>query len=72
MAQQFDDETTDTQTRKIRCEIFSRVTGYLRPTSSWNLGKKAEFKDRKTYDLSKSLTGHEEDSSMTADREHIR
>lgn len=30
-------------------EVFSRVTGYLRPISRWNDGKKQEFEDRKTY-----------------------
>jgi len=32
-----------------RCEIYSRVTGYLRPVSQWNRGKQAEFRERKTY-----------------------
>lgn len=36
------------------CEIFSRVVGYHRPVKLWNKGKKEEFKDRTTYDLSKS------------------
>ncbi len=31
------------------CEIYSRVTGYLRPVSQWNDGKKAEFQERKTF-----------------------
>jgi len=31
-------------------EVYSRVVGYLRPTSSWNKGKKQEFIERKTYD----------------------
>jgi len=33
--------------RKIPCEIYSRVTGYIRPISSWNIGKQKEFEDRK-------------------------
>ena len=32
-----------------RCEVYSRVVGYLRPVSQWNDGKQAEFKDRKTF-----------------------
>lgn len=32
-----------------RCEVYSRVVGYLRPVSQWNDGKRAEFDDRKTY-----------------------
>ena len=31
------------------CEVYSRCVGYLRPVSSWNLGKKQEFKERKVY-----------------------
>ncbi len=33
-----------------KTEVYSRVTGYFRPVSNWNKGKKEEFKDRKTYD----------------------
>lgn len=33
-----------------KCEIYSRVVGFLRPTSHWNNGKKAEFSIRKHYD----------------------
>lgn len=31
------------------CEVYSRVTGYLRPVKQWNDGKQAEFCNRKTY-----------------------
>lgn len=34
---------------KTRCEVYSRVCGYLRPTQQWNVGKVAEFKDRETF-----------------------
>jgi len=34
---------------RSRCEIYSRIVGYLRPTEQWNDGKKAEFEMRKTY-----------------------
>lgn len=34
-----------------RCEVFSRIVGYLRPVDQWNKGKKAEFKDRQTFDV---------------------
>ena len=34
---------------RVRCEIYSRVVGYMSPTSRWNKGKKAEFEDRKTF-----------------------
>lgn len=29
-----------------RCEVYSRVMGYHRPVSSWNIGKQAEHRDR--------------------------
>ena len=45
----------ETKTRhRTRCEIYSRVVGYLRPIQQWNPGKSAEFHDRKTFD--KQLT----------------
>ena len=34
---------------RTKCEVFSRVVGYLRPVAQWHEGKQAEFKDRKTY-----------------------
>jgi ribonucleoside-triphosphate reductase len=35
--------------KKIPCEIYSRVVGYMRPLQQWNLGKKEEFQDRNQY-----------------------
>lgn len=35
---------------KARCEVYSRVVGFLRPVSQWNDSKAAEFELRKTYD----------------------
>ena len=32
-----------------RCEVYSRVVGFLRPVAQWNEGKQAEFGDRRTY-----------------------
>ncbi len=36
-------------------EVYSRVVGYLRPVRDWNLGKQAEWQDRKTYAVEKSV-----------------
>lgn len=33
------------------CEIYSRIVGYIRPVNQWNKGKKAEFKNRKTFNM---------------------
>ena len=32
-----------------KCEVYSRVVGYLRPVSQWHFGKQQEFKERKEY-----------------------
>ena len=32
---------------KIETEVFSRISGYFRPVSQWNRGKKEEFSERK-------------------------
>lgn len=36
--------------KKQKCEVYSRVVGYLSPVSEWNKGKKEEFKQRETYE----------------------
>jgi len=33
-----------------KCEVYSRVVGYLRPVDQWNDGKQAEFAIRRTFD----------------------
>ena len=34
-----------------KCEVYSRVVGYLRPVQVWNKGKKEEFTMRKNFDI---------------------
>ena len=36
---------------RTKCEVFSRIVGYIRPISGWNEGKLAEFEDRKTFEI---------------------
>lgn len=36
------------------CEIWTRVMGYHRPVSSFNIGKKGEFKERVFFQERKS------------------
>jgi ribonucleoside-triphosphate reductase len=33
-----------------KCEVYSRVVGYLRPVSQWNDGKQSEYRIRKMFD----------------------
>ncbi len=39
------------QMERTRCEVYSRVVGFLSPLSQWNKGKRAEFGDRHTFDV---------------------
>ena len=32
-----------------KTEVYSRVVGYYRPVQNWNLGKKEEYRMRKTF-----------------------
>lgn len=33
-----------------KSEVYSRIVGYMRPVSEWNLGKQQEFADRKLFE----------------------
>lgn len=35
--------------RRQRCEIWTRVMGYHRPVSQFNVGKRREQRERRTY-----------------------
>ncbi len=35
--------------KRQRCEVYSRVVGYIRPVAQWNPGKQSEYCDRTTY-----------------------
>ena len=39
----------DLESKRTKCEVYSRVVGYMRPITQWNKGKKQEFKDRKLF-----------------------
>lgn len=34
---------------RTKCEVWTRVMGYHRPTSSFNIGKKGEVAERKYF-----------------------
>lgn len=34
---------------RTKCEIYSRIVGYIRPLDQWNDSKKEEYKDRKEF-----------------------
>jgi len=37
--------------KRTKCEVYSRVVGYLRPVNQWNEAKVEEYKDRKIIEL---------------------
>ena len=37
---------------EVECERYSRVVGYIRPLRQWNIGKQAEWPDRKMFQVS--------------------
>ena len=46
-----DDVTPDGERveRRVVCEVYSRIVGYITPVGQWNRGKQREFADRKVY-----------------------
>lgn len=34
---------------RTKCETFSRAMGYIRPISNFNIGKRSEYDERKTF-----------------------
>ena len=43
------DTTNVAAERKVPCEVYSRIVGYIRPLQNWHQGKQQEFKERKTF-----------------------
>jgi len=37
-------------------EVWSRVTGYLRPVANYNIGKKEEYFNRKKFKLAEKVS----------------
>lgn len=35
--------------KRVPCEVYSRIVGYLRPVQDWNRGKQQEFAERRMY-----------------------
>lgn len=35
--------------KRQKCETFSRSMGFIRPISNFNIGKRSEFEERKTF-----------------------
>lgn len=37
--------------KRTKCEVYSRIVGYIRPIAQWNIGKQAEWRDRKMFKI---------------------
>ena len=40
-----------------KCDVYSRIVGYLRPISNWNDGKQEEFSQRVAFSEKKAIQG---------------
>jgi len=45
---------TQDNSKRTKCLIYTRVMGYLSPTSRYNIGKKSEFYSRKYFSKTKA------------------
>ena len=52
-------ETTLDNTKRTKCEIWTRAMGYCRPVSNFNKGKKSEFYEIKYFTEQKTLSSME-------------
>jgi ribonucleoside-triphosphate reductase len=46
-----EDGTVIPAEKRTRCEVYSRIVGYLRPLNQWNRGKSQEFRGRKVFKI---------------------
>lgn len=44
-----------TQKKRTRCLVYTRVMGYLSPTYRYNVGKRSEFYSRKYFSKVKAM-----------------
>jgi len=42
---------TPIKNKRQECMVYSRVVGWITPLVNWNKGKRAEWEDRKEYDI---------------------
>ena len=64
-------DITLTDAERQRCEIWTRVMGYHRPTDSFNIGKKQEANERKYFKPVCNPETQTHASSLTSDRSNL-
>ena len=55
-----------------KAEVYSRITGYYRPVQNWNEGKTQEYKNRKLYDIKKSVLKKPAKSLVTITEDDVK
>ena len=50
-----DEERKPDVVLKVPTLVYSRIVGYITPTTLWNRGKRKEFEDRVTFDVKELL-----------------
>ena len=55
-----------------KAEVYSRITGYYRPVQNWNEGKTQEYKNRKLYDIKKSVLKKPAKSLVTIKEDDVK
>ena len=51
-----EDGTVIPANKRTKCEVYSRVVGYLRPVSQYNKGKQMEYRGRKPFKIKNGKT----------------
>lgn len=51
-----------------KCEVYSRVVGYIRPVNNWHDGKRQEFKDRVTFSYAKGIGGAKRSKAVSKNK----
>jgi hypothetical protein len=41
--------TPEDNAKRVPCEVYSRIVGYLRPVQNWHVGKRQEYQERKKF-----------------------
>ena len=55
MTENLQQEITLTDDERQKCEIWTRVMGYFRPVSEFNIGKKSEYAERVCFSEKKAM-----------------
>jgi hypothetical protein len=57
MEEKKDERLEALEKKRVPCEVYSRVVGYIRPVSQWNEGKQEEFSERHVFSESSGSDG---------------